>query len=179
MFPGRTNNDMLRQMMAVKTRPPNKVIRAHIRAYEVLGLEPMFEGDLRFRQHDLDPVTGKPLLRLVDIGNPATDLASTILSAKVLTLRLLQLMYACANVCARIVGWSRRQKAGGSSRRSSRQGPIPRPSEARLGCRGSKAPVVFDCSMRRGILSCMHDVRFFCKCGHFITLISLLELLFL
>ncbi len=35
MFPGRTNNEMLRMMMAVKGRFPNKLIKAHIRQYEV------------------------------------------------------------------------------------------------------------------------------------------------
>lgn len=58
MLPGRTNNEMLRLMMAVKGRFPNKQIKAHLRAYEVLSLEPHFDPDLRFRQYEIDPITG-------------------------------------------------------------------------------------------------------------------------
>jgi len=54
MFPGRTNNEMLRLMMAVKGKFMNKQVRAHLRAYEVLSLEPHFDPDLRFRQYEMD-----------------------------------------------------------------------------------------------------------------------------
>lgn len=58
MFPGRTNNEMLRLMMAVKGKFMNKQVRAHLRAYEVLSLEPHFDPDLRFRQYEMDQITG-------------------------------------------------------------------------------------------------------------------------
>ncbi len=58
MFPGRTNNEMLRLMMAVKGRFPNKLLKSHIRAYEVLALEPHFDNDQRFRQYEADSITG-------------------------------------------------------------------------------------------------------------------------
>ena len=73
---------MLRLMMAVKGRFPNKQLRAHIRAYEILNLDTHFDADLKFKQWDLDPVTGKPLMKLVDITSPAIDISSTLLSAK-------------------------------------------------------------------------------------------------
>jgi serine/threonine-protein kinase PRP4 len=59
MFPGRTNNEMLKLMMEVKGRLPNKLIRAHTRAYEGMGLEPHFDQDCRFKQYELDSVTGE------------------------------------------------------------------------------------------------------------------------
>lgn len=82
LFTGRTNNDMLRLMMAVKGRFPNKLLRAHFRAYENLNLDPHFDADLKFKQWDIDPVSGKPLMKLVDIAAPAINLSTTLLSAK-------------------------------------------------------------------------------------------------
>ena len=74
---------MLRLMLMVKGRPPHKLIRAHIRAYEILNLEPHFEPDLRFRQWDADPVTGKPFLKLVEVAaTPPLQLETTLLSSK-------------------------------------------------------------------------------------------------
>lgn len=59
MFPGRSNNEMLKLQMEVKGRLPNKLIRSHLRAYETLQLEPFFDSnDLRFRYYEQDPVTG-------------------------------------------------------------------------------------------------------------------------
>ena len=83
MFPGRTNNEMLRLMMAVKGRFPNKVVKAHLRAYEALSLEAHFDQDSRFKQYEADPITGKTVLRLVDITNPTRDLATVLRGSKV------------------------------------------------------------------------------------------------
>eukprot|EP01038_Epipyxis_sp_PR26KG_P005634 gene5634-7780_t len=82
MFPGRTNNEMMRLMMAVKGRIPNKLVKAHIRSYEAMALEPHFDPDLRFRQYELDPITGKVVLRLIDINNPSKDLSTVLRSSK-------------------------------------------------------------------------------------------------
>lgn len=82
MFPGRTNNEMLRLMMAVKGRFPNKILKAHIRSYEQMSLEPHFDQDTRFRQYELDALTGKSVLRLIDINLPTRDLPSVIRSSK-------------------------------------------------------------------------------------------------
>eukprot|EP01042_Synura_sphagnicola_P002251 gene2251-2691_t len=82
MFPGRTNNEMLRLMMEVKGKCAVKMIRAHLRAYESLQMEPHFQEDMRFKLYEQDPVTGKPILRVVDITQPSKDLSTTLLSAK-------------------------------------------------------------------------------------------------
>jgi len=83
MFPGRTNNEMLRLMMAVKGRFPNKQLKTHLRAYEMMALEPHFDAEnFRFRQQEVDPVTGKSILRLVDVNQPTKELAATLRGAK-------------------------------------------------------------------------------------------------
>ena len=66
LFPGRTNNDMLRLMMELKGRPPVKMLRAHLRSYEAMGLEPHFQEDMRFKLYEQDPVTGATMLALLD-----------------------------------------------------------------------------------------------------------------
>ena len=60
MFAGRTNNEMLRLVMAVKGRPPNRLLKAHLRAYEALQLEPHFDADLRFRLYEMDAISSEP-----------------------------------------------------------------------------------------------------------------------
>ena len=83
LFPGRVNNEMLHLQMEVKGRFSNKMIRSHIRQYsEVLNLDPHFENDLRFRLHELDPVTGKDVLRLVDVNSVTSDLRAVLQSSK-------------------------------------------------------------------------------------------------
>jgi hypothetical protein len=73
-----------------------------VRQYEVLNLEAHFDADLKFRQQELDPVTGKltkgyfptsvlfifyflgkQIMKLVEINNPTRDLTSICRSAKV------------------------------------------------------------------------------------------------
>jgi hypothetical protein len=49
---------MLKLMMEIKGRFPNKMLRAHIRAYESMNLECHFQEDLKFKQYEQDPVTG-------------------------------------------------------------------------------------------------------------------------
>ncbi|KAJ1417583.1 serine/threonine protein kinase putative [Ochromonadaceae sp. CCMP2298] len=53
-----------------------------MRSYEGLALEPHFDPDLRFRQYEADPITGKTILRLIEITHPAKDLASLLRSSK-------------------------------------------------------------------------------------------------
>jgi serine/threonine-protein kinase PRP4 len=84
MFPGRTNNEMLKLMMGVKGKFPNKLLKNHFRSYEMLQLEPHFDSDLRFRQHELDAVTGKPVMKLVEITQPTKDLSIIMRSSKVI-----------------------------------------------------------------------------------------------
>ena len=83
MFPGRTNNEMLKLMMAVKGRFPNKQIKTHIRQFESMGIaDTHFDSDTRFKQYELDPVTGKTIMRLVEINQPTKDLTSILRSSK-------------------------------------------------------------------------------------------------
>lgn len=58
MFPGRTNNEMLRLMMVLKGRFPNKMLKSHLRSYENMSLEPHFDPDLKFRQYEVDAISG-------------------------------------------------------------------------------------------------------------------------
>jgi len=78
MFPGRTNNDMLRLTMAMKGKFPNKLLKLHLRSYESLKLDPHFDNDLKFRQQEIDPVSGHVILRLVEIIQPTKDLTSLL-----------------------------------------------------------------------------------------------------
>jgi serine/threonine-protein kinase PRP4 len=82
MFPGRTNNEMLKLMMAVKGRMSNKQIKSHFRAYDMLQLEPHFHTDMRYKQLELDPVTKKVIVKYVDIINPTKDLLAAMRSSK-------------------------------------------------------------------------------------------------
>ena len=63
-----------------------------MRSYEVLSLEPHFDPDLRFRQYEADPITGKTILRLMEITNPTRDLAATLRSSKVRTISAINSM---------------------------------------------------------------------------------------
>jgi serine/threonine-protein kinase PRP4 len=75
LFPGRTNNDMLKRFMECKGPFSNKMIRRHVAGFSQLGLQPHFEatatggGSFNFRQQDFDKVTGKPVIRVVGAGN--------------------------------------------------------------------------------------------------------------
>jgi serine/threonine-protein kinase PRP4 len=82
MFPGRTNNEMLRLQMAVKGKPSNKIIKAHQRSYEVLNMEPFYDSDFRFKQLEMDPISGKSNIRLVDMTVPTKNLLAIIKSCK-------------------------------------------------------------------------------------------------
>jgi hypothetical protein len=98
MFAGRTNNDMLRLIMAVKGRFPVRMIRAHLKSYEMLQLDPHFEGEntasSRFKQLDIDPVSKKPVLKFVDVPmTPTRDLGAILRQNKVRLSILLSLTF--------------------------------------------------------------------------------------
>ena len=71
MFSGATNNDMLWLIMRCKGRFPVRMLRRHRVAYDDLARAPHFTEDNRFRRHDQDRVTGKHVLRVVDVTTPA------------------------------------------------------------------------------------------------------------
>lgn len=69
MFPGRSNNEMLKLFMTMKGRFPNKMIKSHFRSYEMLQLEPHFDQDYRFRSHETDAVSGEFILYFYSFEN--------------------------------------------------------------------------------------------------------------
>jgi serine/threonine-protein kinase PRP4 len=75
LFPGRTNNDMMKRFMESKGPFSNKMVRRHVAGFSHLGLQPHFESTVpggsnyNFRQQDFDKVTGKPVIRMVGAGN--------------------------------------------------------------------------------------------------------------
>ncbi|TMW55379.1 hypothetical protein Poli38472_013270 [Pythium oligandrum] len=83
MFPGSTNNEMLKLFMELKGKIPNKLIKKHRQAYiDQFLMEPHFTGDNKFCSRELDRVTAKPVLRLMDVVKTKMDLGSALLSAK-------------------------------------------------------------------------------------------------
>mmetsp|Transcript_17960 Transcript_17960/g.23261 ORF Transcript_17960/g.23261 Transcript_17960/m.23261 type:complete len:122 (+) Transcript_17960:1158-1523(+) len=74
---------MLKIMQEVKGPFSKKLLRRHIASYDELMLEPHFEDDttMRFKHQDADPVTGRPLVKLMDFTTPTTDLKQVFLSA--------------------------------------------------------------------------------------------------
>ena len=82
MFPGKSNNEMLKLHMEVKGRFSNKMLRAHIRSYEVLQMDPHFDESLKFKRTETDKVSGKNVMRLVDISHPTKNLESILLKSK-------------------------------------------------------------------------------------------------
>ncbi len=47
-----------------------------------MNLEPHFDNDCRFRNYDTDSITGKTVLRLVDVNLPTRDLATVMRGSK-------------------------------------------------------------------------------------------------
>ncbi|KAG7384428.1 Serine/threonine-protein kinase PRP4 [Phytophthora pseudosyringae] len=83
MFPGSTNNEMLKFFMELKGKIPNKLIKKHRQAYiDQFEMEPHFTEDLKFCSRESDRVTGKPILRLMDTIKTKSDLAGSLMAAK-------------------------------------------------------------------------------------------------
>uniref|UniRef100_M4B7S9 non-specific serine/threonine protein kinase n=1 Tax=Hyaloperonospora arabidopsidis (strain Emoy2) TaxID=559515 RepID=M4B7S9_HYAAE len=83
VFPGSTNNEMLKLFMELKGKISNKLIKKHRQAYvDQLLMEPHFTEDLKFCSRESDQVTGKPILRLMGTFKTKVDLASSLLAAK-------------------------------------------------------------------------------------------------
>jgi serine/threonine-protein kinase PRP4 len=83
MFPGSTNNEMLKFFMELKGKIPNKLIKKHRLAYiEQFQMEPHFTEDFKFCSRERDRVTGKPILRLMDVIKTKTNLNSSLMAAK-------------------------------------------------------------------------------------------------
>ena len=83
MFKGRTNNEMLKKHMEMKGKFSNKMLRAHLRSYEAdLQMDSHFDDTLKFKHADTDKLTGRPILRLLDITQPTKDIQAALLDFK-------------------------------------------------------------------------------------------------
>jgi len=83
MFAGRDNNHMLSVIMDMKGRFANKTLKKHMVAYDLLERLPHFTENFRFRQIAVDKVTGKPVVRFVDINpQPVVSIKKTLLASK-------------------------------------------------------------------------------------------------
>ena len=83
MFPGQSNNEMLKLHQYVKGKCSNKMLRAHFRSYEILQQEPHFDESLRFKSYEQDTVTGRVVLRVIEISQqPIKDLQTALLASK-------------------------------------------------------------------------------------------------
>ncbi|KAL7441354.1 hypothetical protein ACHAXM_007810 [Skeletonema potamos] len=88
LFPGNSNNDMLKKFMDTMGPFSFKMVRRHNKSYERMGLQPHFEigntgGTYEFRKQDVDKVTGQPILRIVNVLTAKTEasLAQVLLKA--------------------------------------------------------------------------------------------------
>ncbi|KAF0689967.1 Aste57867_18611 [Aphanomyces stellatus] len=83
MFPGQTNNEMLKLFMELKGRLPPKLVRRHRQIYmEKFLMEPHFDDGLRFCSREIDRVTGTPLVRMLSNVTATRDLNAALLAAK-------------------------------------------------------------------------------------------------
>ncbi|KAI9007267.1 kinase-like domain-containing protein [Gaertneriomyces semiglobifer] len=74
LFPGRSNNQMLKLMMDLKGKFPNKVVRRG------QFVDQHFDTDLNFLQLEVDKVSGKEVTRKITITKPAKDLKARLMS---------------------------------------------------------------------------------------------------
>ncbi|KAL7520317.1 hypothetical protein ACHAWX_005360 [Stephanocyclus meneghinianus] len=88
LFPGSSNNDILSKFMDALGPFSHKMVRRHAASYAKMGLTPHFEvgitgGTYRFRRHDIDRVTGQPVIRMATVLSAKADarLAQVLLRA--------------------------------------------------------------------------------------------------
>jgi serine/threonine-protein kinase PRP4 len=74
LFPGHTNNQMLKYMMELKGKFPNKMIRKG-----QFGTQ-HFDDKYEFLQVETDKITGKEVIKHVNITKPTKDIKSRLLS---------------------------------------------------------------------------------------------------
>ncbi|KAK8790888.1 hypothetical protein WA158_005519 [Blastocystis sp. Blastoise] len=63
VFPGESNNDMLKYIQDYMGSFPHKILRKHISSYQLMGKEPFFTNDYEFNYYKLDPVTQQPVIK--------------------------------------------------------------------------------------------------------------------
>jgi serine/threonine-protein kinase PRP4 len=80
------------------------MIKASVRQYEAMALDPQFDPDMKFKLIESDPVTGKPVMRLMEIIAPTKDLSTILLSSKAgaddrsLVVKLTDLLERCLSL---------------------------------------------------------------------------------
>jgi len=75
MFPGNSNNDMLRRFMEVKGRFPNKIVKRSMQKQIELGRPVDFTEDFKFMRIMIDKITKKETVKIVTIEEkPVKDL---------------------------------------------------------------------------------------------------------
>lgn len=75
LFPGRSNNQMLRLFMECRGRFPQKLLR------KALFAGSHFDDEYNFNSVELDKVTGEQVTRVLNIVKPIQDLRTRLLSA--------------------------------------------------------------------------------------------------
>ncbi|RHY83105.1 hypothetical protein DYB31_000963 [Aphanomyces astaci] len=80
LFPGQTNNEMLKMFMELKGRFPTKLMRRHRQVYqEKFLMEPHFDDGLRFCSREIDRT---PVVRTLNTIHGTKDLAAALMAAK-------------------------------------------------------------------------------------------------
>lgn len=97
LFPGRTNNQMLRLFMECKGRFPQKLLRKAAFA----GTH--FDDQYNFNSTEVDKATGEEVVRVLNIARPVKDLRSRLLpgadpSEKSLVLQFIDLLERCTDL---------------------------------------------------------------------------------
>ena len=88
LFPGRTNNDMLKRFVDTMGPFSNKILRRHCASYGKMGLQAHFEavpgGSYSFRRQERDKVTGRPVVKIIPKleANPNKQLSRLLLKSR-------------------------------------------------------------------------------------------------
>eukprot|EP00656_Telonema_subtile_P028666 TRINITY_DN3124_c0_g1_i10.p1 TRINITY_DN3124_c0_g1~~TRINITY_DN3124_c0_g1_i10.p1 ORF type:complete len:497 (+),score=192.89 TRINITY_DN3124_c0_g1_i10:978-2468(+) len=83
MFPGSTNNDMLRRFQEIKGKFPNKLLKRSIIKQVEIGRPVDFTDDFKFMRVLEDKVTKKESIKIVTIGEkPEKDLLKLLMPRK-------------------------------------------------------------------------------------------------
>jgi len=88
LFPGRTNNDMLRRFVDTMGPFSNKILRRHCASYGRMGLPAHYEavpgGSYSFRRQEVDKVTGRPVVKIIPKveANPTRQLGRVLLKSR-------------------------------------------------------------------------------------------------
>lgn len=81
LFPGGSNNEMLKLFMEIRGKVSNKLIKRHKVTYvDKFQMEPHFDDENRFISREIDRVSNKPVTRVLDFSKPTKDLTTLLLS---------------------------------------------------------------------------------------------------